>query len=96
MPPTPVRPWIQADVEPALPVDADDPSDAAARNEEAQQLWHAVGELPPEQRTVVALHIYGGLTFREIACSEGIPENTAQSRYRYAIEKLQRLLEEKR
>ncbi len=56
--------------------------------EEARTLWLQLAELPAEQRVIVSLHIYGGLSFREIAEAEQISENTAQSRYRYALEKL--------
>ena len=49
----------------------------------------ALGELPAEQRAVVHLHLWEGRTFAEIAAALGIPANTAASRYRYAIDKLQ-------
>jgi len=48
----------------------------------------ALGRLPPEQREVLALKIWSGLTFAEIAEQLGIPANTAASRYRYALEGL--------
>lgn len=66
------------------------PHRAAIRNEEADRLKQRLMSLPQEQRTVVALHIYGGLSFKDIANRENISENTAQSRYRYALEKLRR------
>ena len=45
-------------------------------------------------RVQAALHLklWQGLTFEEIAAAQGIPLNTAASRYRYAIEKLRTLL----
>jgi RNA polymerase sigma-70 factor (ECF subfamily) len=70
----------------------DDPTQTAAKNEEADRLKQHVTSLPHEQRTVVALHIYAGLSLKEIATQEHISENTAQSRYRYALEKLRRQL----
>lgn len=51
-------------------------------------LEEALGELPDEQRAVVWMKLWGGLTFSEIAEAVGISENTAASRYRYAIDKL--------
>ncbi len=54
-------------------------------NEEAMV---ALRKLPREQREVVALKIWGGQTFREIAAALGIPQNTAASRYRYALKAL--------
>lgn len=70
------------------PRPASDPVHLVASDEQSRLLWQAVADLPDVQRAVVTLHIHGGLTFREIARIEAIPENTAQPRYRYAIEKL--------
>ena len=44
--------------------------------------------LPREQREIVVMKIYGGLTFAETAATLSISANTAASRYRYALEKL--------
>ena len=66
----------------------DDPAYLVAQKGEASRLWRAVRALPEEQRIVIALHIYQGLAFNEIAEHEGISENTARSRYRYALQKL--------
>jgi RNA polymerase sigma-70 factor (ECF subfamily) len=52
----------------------------------------AMKTLPDEQRTIVQLKLWDGLTFEEIAATQGIPLNTAASRYRYALEKLRTLL----
>lgn len=52
----------------------------------------AMNTLPDEQRTIVQLKLWDGLTFEEIADTQGIPLNTAASRYRYALEKLRTLL----
>ena len=52
------------------------------------ELSAALGELPEEQRAVVHLKLWGGLTFEEIASALEIPPNTAASRYRYALDKL--------
>lgn len=48
--------------------------------------------LPIEQREVLVLHIYDGLTFKEIAKTIGCSTSTVTSRYRYGIEKLRREL----
>ena len=52
--------------------------------------------LPDEQREAVILKVFEGLTFREIAsvCDSSVP--TVASRYRYGLDKLRGLLEEKR
>jgi RNA polymerase sigma-70 factor (ECF subfamily) len=62
--------------------------ESAAHNEQAIALWQQMASLPDEQRVIVALRIWGGLSFAEIARDQGISENTAQSRYRYALNKL--------
>jgi RNA polymerase sigma-70 factor (ECF subfamily) len=74
----------------AVPAVATDVSQLIEQGEQAAELWQHVVALPAEQRVVVSLRIWGGLSFPEIARAEGISENTAQSRYRYALEKLRR------
>ena len=68
----------------------EDPLTIAAREEEADHLKHALASLPEDQRVVVAMHIYGEFTFKEVAANMGVSESTVQSRYRYALEKLRR------
>lgn len=51
-------------------------------------LRRALWELPEDQREVTILHIWGELTFAQIAEVLGISANTAASRYRYALGKL--------
>jgi RNA polymerase sigma-70 factor (ECF subfamily) len=55
-------------------------------------LADALAELPPEQRAVVHLKLWEGLTFEEIANALEIPQNTAASRYRYGLDKLRECL----
>jgi RNA polymerase sigma-70 factor (ECF subfamily) len=54
-----------------------------------EALAHALSLLPEEQRAVVHLKLWEQMTFAEIAEALGLPANTAASRYRYAIDKLQ-------
>lgn len=63
-----------------------------ASNEDRQRILSAMHTLPREQREVVTLKTHSQLTFREIAGVLEISSNTAQSRYRYALEKLRTLL----
>ena len=44
--------------------------------------------LPEDQREVVVMKIWGGLSFPQIAEALRISANTAASRYRYALDKL--------
>ena len=62
------------------------------RPEERLALERALRSLPPEQREVVHLHLYEGLTFQEIADAAGESINTVASRYRYALAKLRQTL----
>ena len=57
-----------------------------------QALSGAMGELPPDQRAIVHLKLWEGLTFEAIADVLDIPPNTAASRYRYGLDKLRRRL----
>ncbi len=72
----------------ALFVAAGDPDEAAFRT----ALAAALAELPAEQRAVVHLKLWEQMTFAEIAEALDIPANTAASRYRYGLDKLQALL----
>jgi RNA polymerase sigma-70 factor (ECF subfamily) len=68
----------------ALFAPAAEPDETAFR----EALAEALGELPAEQRAVVHLKLWQGLTFEQIAELLGIPLNTAASRYRYGLDKL--------
>jgi RNA polymerase sigma-70 factor (ECF subfamily) len=62
--------------------------------DEGQQLLAAAVErLPDEQREVVILKIWNELTFAEIATVLEISQNTAASRYRYALGALRKSLQ---
>jgi RNA polymerase sigma-70 factor, ECF subfamily len=51
-------------------------------------LRRALLALPEDQRQVVILHVWGELTFLQIAEILGISSNTVASRYRYAFARL--------
>jgi RNA polymerase sigma-70 factor (ECF subfamily) len=68
------------------------PEVMASQQEELQRTWSGLTQLPDEQRQVVVLHLIAGMRFRQIAGALGISINTAQSRYRYGMEKLRSLL----
>jgi RNA polymerase sigma-70 factor (ECF subfamily) len=55
-----------------------------------QALAAAVDLLPVEQREVLVMKIWNELTFAEIASALGISQNTAASRYRYALAALKK------
>ncbi len=60
--------------------------------EDAAILRGEVESLPDKLREVLILKIWGGLTFAEIGELLAISNNTAASRYRYALEQLQKKL----
>jgi RNA polymerase sigma-70 factor (ECF subfamily) len=62
--------------------DADDDAFRAA-------VADAMAELPEDQRAVVHLKIWEDMTFAQIAEALGLSANTAASRYRYALDKLE-------
>jgi len=61
-------------------------------SEELEKLSCALGELPYEQREVIALYIHGKLRFRQIAELQNISTKTVQSRYRYGLDKLRSIM----
>jgi RNA polymerase sigma-70 factor (ECF subfamily) len=65
---------------------------ALEETEEAELLRKEVDDLPEKLREVLTLKIWGGLTFAEIGKILKISHNTAASRYRYALEQLQKKL----
>jgi RNA polymerase sigma-70 factor (ECF subfamily) len=61
-------------------------------NEAQRELAEAVERLPREQREVVVMKIWNELTFADIGTVLGISQNTAASRYRYALSALKKYL----
>lgn len=57
-----------------------------------ERLRRVLSELPEEQREITILHIWGDLTFSQVAEVLKINANTAASRYRYALEKLREVM----
>jgi len=67
--------------------------DIYQREETAEHVRRILKTLPTAQYEVVILKHWEDLTFAEIAEALGKSQNTVASRYRYAMEKLQRSLE---
>jgi len=61
-------------------------------SEELHKLSYAMTELPYEQRETIVLRLHGDLRFRQIAKLQNISIKTAQSRYRYGLDKLRSIL----
>jgi RNA polymerase sigma-70 factor (ECF subfamily) len=69
---------------------------AMERAERQAAIAAALNQLPGDQREVVVLKIWGGLSFEQIGQVLGVPLNTAASRYRYALAKLESELSEEK
>ena len=61
----------------------------------AEDIRALVEELPYEQREVVRMRYYEGLSFKEIAEQTGVSINTALGRMRYALINLRQLIKKK-
>ena len=76
----------------ALPAELPPVDAQALAAERTDEVRRALAALPLEQREVCVLHVFEGLSFREIGQLCGINQNTAASRWRYAAARLQALL----
>jgi RNA polymerase sigma factor (sigma-70 family) len=72
-----------------------EPADPVAGAEEAARVNAAIAELPDDQRETLLLKLYGSFTFEEMAEVVGAPAKTVMSRYRLALEKLNKALAER-
>ena len=66
---------------------------ADSKPDERLALERGIRLLTPEQREVVHLHVFDGLTFRDRAEASGASSNTVAARYRYTLAKLRVLLD---
>ena len=72
--------------------DAKSPIQLMICSEELKKLSGALSELPDEQRETIVLRLQGDLRFRQIGKMQNVSTKTAQSRYRYGLEKLRSTL----
>ena len=70
----------------------DGPQQTLMAHEQKERISALLSRLPYDQREVIVMHLHHGLRFREIANACNVSTNTAQSRYRYGMEKLRSLL----
>ena len=73
---------------------SDNPADKVEEKEVLERLGAAIVELPEDQKQVLLMKHYSGMTFREIAEIIGIPLNTALGRMHYAIRNLRKLMDD--
>jgi len=77
----------------AEPVFAAQVDDDALRSVTARTVRIAVAALPANQRTALELAYFDGHTYRQVADRLGIPEGTAKSRLRLALQRIAELLD---
>ena len=70
------------------------PDSAAEKKEIGEKVKRAIDSLPFEQKQVLIMRHYSGLSFKEIADTVGCPLNTALGRMHYALKNVRRELEE--
>jgi RNA polymerase sigma-70 factor (ECF subfamily) len=68
------------------------PASQVVLDEEFRRLSQGLDQLPYEQREVLVLRVYGGLTFAAIAAQQNASIYTVQGRYRYALDKMRSFL----
>jgi RNA polymerase sigma-70 factor (ECF subfamily) len=66
----------------------------AERREQGQRISDALDSLPSEQRQVIELAYFGGLTHSEIARSLSLPAGTVKGRMRLGLTRMRALLAE--
>lgn len=69
--------------------------DAMVSDQIEQDVRALVELLPPEQREVVIMRYFAGLSFKDIAEQTDVSINTALGRMRYALINLRRMIKEK-
>ena len=72
---------------------APSPEAAYLSAEQKQELLAAVNELPEDQRTVISLRYFVGLSEHEVGEALGVPEGTVKSRTSRALERLRETYE---
>jgi len=69
------------------------PEELAMQRDVRRDIDHALEALDPDQRAVVELAYFGGLSQTEISAQTGAPLGTVKSRVRLAMRHLRRMLE---
>lgn len=70
--------------------------DKIIRRQSHQIIRNLINQLPEEQREVLVMRHYGGVSFKEISEATNVSINTALGRMRYALNNLRRMIKENR
>lgn len=65
------------------------PDEMLDRKETIRLVREIVDDLPEEQRAVIMMRFYDGMSVKEVAQALGCPENTVKSRSKYGLEKVE-------
>jgi RNA polymerase sigma factor (sigma-70 family) len=68
--------------------------DRIMKSQSHEKLRRLIQELPEEQREVLVMRIYGGLSFKEIAEATQVSINTSLGRMRYALGNIRKLIDQ--
>jgi len=69
--------------------------DVMVRRQILRDVRRLISDLPDDQREVVIMRHYAGMSFREIADMTGVSINTALGRMRYALINIRKIMTEK-
>ena len=78
-----------------ISANSEPPDISVVTTERTRLLIDALAMIPFEQREVIIMRLKGGMKLREIARVQKTSLNTVHGRYRYGLEKLRRILDEK-
>lgn len=85
--------FLQSKRRPTVPFDDTEASiDPTPDPATGIEIRRALAKLLEEQREAVVLRVWGGLSLAELAEHQGVPLQTASSRYRYGVAKLKEIL----
>ncbi len=76
-----------------IPATEAGPEETAMQRDVQRDIHHALEALDPEQRAVLELAYFGGLSQTQISAQTGVPLGTVKSRVRLAMRHLRRVLE---
>ena len=74
----------------SAPMEIVDVTDPFSRMEEREALDACLRTLDPVDEQIIRMKYYGGMTFKEIAASLGIPYETAKKRHQRSLKKLRK------
>lgn len=77
-----------------IPFDDPDPEESIIFRQSQRQIRALLEHLSPEQREVIVLRHYGGLSFKEISQRTNVSINTALGRMRYGLINLRKIVKQ--